>query len=44
MVGDHVTTVGVYVTSFLAGLLFLMLVIHAYARWTIRDIDQREDA
>jgi hypothetical protein len=44
MVTDQVTTVGAYATGLLGGFLLLMLVIHAYARWTIRNVDQREDA
>jgi hypothetical protein len=44
MIADQMTTIGAYATAFLAGFLTLVLVIHAYARWTIRDLDRTEDA
>jgi hypothetical protein len=43
MVADEVTTIGAYATGLLAGFLLLLLAIHAYARWTIRNLDQQED-
>jgi hypothetical protein len=44
MLADQVTTIGAYATGFLGGVLLLLVVLHGYARWTIRDLDQREDA
>ena len=44
MLGDQAITVGMYATGFLAGFLLVLLALHAYARWTIRHLDQNEDA
>lgn len=44
MLADQVTTIGAYATGFLAGFLLLVLAVHGYARWTIRNLDRREDA
>jgi hypothetical protein len=44
MVADEVTTIGAYATAFLGGFLLLWLAIHSYARWTIRNLDQNEEA
>jgi hypothetical protein len=44
MLADQVTTIGAYATGFLGGLLLLLLVVHVYARWTIRNLDRNEEA
>jgi hypothetical protein len=44
MLADEVTTLGAYATAFLGGFLLLWLAIHSYARWTIRNLDQNEEA
>jgi hypothetical protein len=44
MLADEVTTIGAYATAFLGGFLLLWLAIHSYARWTIRNLDQNEEA
>jgi hypothetical protein len=44
MLADEVATIGAYATAFLGGFLLLWLTIHSYARWTIRNLDQNEEA
>ena len=44
MLGDVVATVGVYASVFLGAILLLWIAIHAYAWWTIRDIDRTESS
>jgi hypothetical protein len=44
MLADQVATVGLYATALLGGCLLLVLALHAYAWWTIRHLDQPEDA
>ena len=39
MLADQAMTIGAYATAFLGAVLLLLLALHAYAWWTIRDID-----
>jgi hypothetical protein len=44
MLADQVGTIGLYTTALLGPCLLLVLVLHPYAWWTIRRLDQHEDA
>jgi hypothetical protein len=43
MLADEVTTIGTYATVVLGALLLFWVAIHAYAWWTIRNIDVNEE-
>jgi hypothetical protein len=40
MLADTLTLVGAASIALVGAMLVLMIVLHAYARWTIRDIDR----
>jgi hypothetical protein len=42
MLADSLITAAAYVTGFLGAALLLWIVVHAYAGWTIRNIDRSE--
>jgi hypothetical protein len=43
MLADEVTTFGTYATVLLGSVLLFWIAIHAYAWWTIRNIDGTEE-
>jgi hypothetical protein len=40
MLADTLTMVGVASIGLVGAMLVLVIVLHAYARWTIRDLDR----